>query len=148
MRDVGGQDNQGAAYVFARNQGGTGVWAQVQELAVADGVVWDHFGHSVAIAGDTVTVGAPDHPVGGTDDQGAAYVFVRDRGGVDSWGQAQELAAADGAEGDEFGSAIALSGHTILIGAPNSHIGGNDDQGSAYLFFVVVAEVYLPLIVR
>ena len=48
----------GAAYVFGRNQGGTGAWGQVVKITASDGAEYDYFGYSVAISGDTVVVGA------------------------------------------------------------------------------------------
>ena len=46
---------------------------------------------------------------------GSAYVFVRS-GGV--WSQQQKLLAADAAVGDNFGSSVAISGETVVVGAP------------------------------
>ena len=47
---------QGSAYVFVRSGG---VWSQQQKLLAADAAADDTFGHSVAISGETVVVGAP-----------------------------------------------------------------------------------------
>lgn len=44
--------------------------------------------------------------------------------------QQAELGGGDGAAGDAFGSAVAISGDTALVGAPNK----NDGAGVAYLF--------------
>ncbi len=58
---------------------------------------------------------------------GGAYVFT---GSGASWSQQAELTAADGAEGDEFGKAVAISGSTVLVGA-DQHA---DGAGAAYVF--------------
>ena len=50
---VGGNSRQGAAYVFARNQGGADQWGQVKKLTASDGMARDYFGDSVATSGDT-----------------------------------------------------------------------------------------------
>jgi FG-GAP repeat/FG-GAP-like repeat len=42
--------------------------------------------------------------------------------------------AADGAANDNFGTSVAISGDTAVIGAPHDDIGANTDQGSAYVF--------------
>jgi hypothetical protein len=46
------------------------------------------------------------------------------------WIQQAKLTASDGAESSIFGSAIAISGETIVVGA----VGDNADQGAAYVF--------------
>jgi len=47
-------DGQGAAYVFVRS---AGVWTQQQELTALDGAVFDLFGSSVSVSGDTAVIG-------------------------------------------------------------------------------------------
>src|SRR5262245_38748501 len=122
--DVVGAD-QGSAYVFVRS-GAT--WMQQKKLTADDGAANDLFGYAVAISGDTVVAGAPFNA---NTRQGSAYVFVRS-GGV--WTQQKKLIATDGAAGDQFGASVALSGDTVVVGAPNDDIGANVDQGSAYVF--------------
>ena len=127
--DVGSNLEQGSAYVFVRS-GST--WSEQQKLVAADGAANDYFGWAaVALAGDFAVVGACSDDIGGNRDQGSAYVFVRS-GGI--WSQQRKLTASDGATNDEFGHAVALSGDRVLVGSPRDAIGGNRDQGSAYLF--------------
>jgi hypothetical protein len=99
---------------------------QQAQLFALDGAAGDNFGHAVAIDGDTALVGARLANL----DQGSAYVFVRTGA---SWIFQQQLSAGDGAAGDQFGSSVALSGDTALIGASTDD-GVNLDQGSAYVF--------------
>jgi len=114
---------QGAAYVFVRS--GT-TWTQQQKLTASDSEPYDQFGASVAISGDTVVVGRPDYGA-----MGAAYVFVRSG---TTWTQQQKLTASDGKVYDFLGYTIAISGNTMVIGAPISNIGANTYQGAAYVF--------------
>uniref|UniRef100_UPI0040574A2F FG-GAP repeat protein n=1 Tax=Candidatus Electronema sp. TaxID=2698783 RepID=UPI0040574A2F len=118
----------GSAYVFVRAADGT--WSQQTKLTAADGTVLDEFGSSVAMSGDTAVIGAY-----GDDDKGSwsgsAYVFVRAADGT--WSQQAKLTAADGAADDEFGSSVAVSGNTAVIGAWLDDDKG-DDSGSAYIF--------------
>src|SRR5262249_31949093 len=44
----------------------------------------------------------------------AAYVFLLSSG---VWSQQQKLTASDGAAGDQFGSSVAISGDTAVVGA-------------------------------
>ncbi|MGH8428590.1 MAG: hypothetical protein ACRES7_11555, partial [Gammaproteobacteria bacterium] len=46
----------------------------------------------------------------------------------------QKVIASDGAAGDVFGNAVAVSGTTALISAPAAAINGNTDQGAVYVF--------------
>jgi hypothetical protein len=122
--------NQGSAYVFVR---GAGVWSQQQKLLASDAAAFDQFGLSVAISGETVVVGAPNDAGAAGLNQGSAYVFARSSTGV--WIQEQKLEASDAAN-DNFGSSVAISGVTVVVGAPRDD--GDDpldiDQGSAYVF--------------
>ena len=45
-----------------------------------------------------------------------------------------KLIASDGAAGSEFGSSVAISGSTMVIGAPRATVGTGADQGAAYVF--------------
>jgi uncharacterized repeat protein (TIGR01451 family) len=119
-------DDTGAVYLFVRNEGGKDNWGEVVKLIASDGVPGDRFGNSVAIDGDTVIVGAE----GALSLQGVAYLFVRNEGGQDNWGEVAKLIASDGAAEDRFGCSVAASGDRVLVGAPQ------DDAwtGAAYLF--------------
>jgi len=124
--DSDGGALSGSAFVFVRSGG---VWTQQAKLTAADAAALDEFGSSVALSGDTAVVGAYGDDDGGSS-SGSAYVFVRS-GGV--WTQQAKLTAADAAALDEFGSSVALSGDTALIGAHRDDDGGSS-SGSAYVF--------------
>ncbi|WP_437589481.1 FG-GAP repeat protein [Sorangium sp. So ce1000] len=111
-----------AAYVFVRDGAS---WSQAAVLKPSDGLPGDFFGVSVAIDGDTIVVGnsASARSIG----RRAAYVFERS-GGV--WRERQKLVAQDSPGGDSrFGYAVAASGNTIMVGAPNDY-----GPGGAYIF--------------
>ena len=57
--DVDGTADQGSAYVFVRT--GT-TWSQQAKLTSGDGAAGQNFGYAVAIAGDTVAIGARMRP--------------------------------------------------------------------------------------
>ena len=104
---------------------------QQAELTAPDGVAGDDFGSAVALSGDTALVGADGHTVGGTTDQGAAYVFTLSG---TTWSWQATLTASDGAAKDGFGSAVALDGDTAVIGASGKTIADHDLAGAAYVF--------------
>ncbi|HEY5474140.1 MAG TPA: FG-GAP repeat protein, partial [Candidatus Limnocylindrales bacterium] len=98
---------------------------QLRKVTAPDGAVNDHLGRAVAVSGDTMLTGAPF-----AGDPGAAYVFVRVG---QEWVFQQKLVAPDGAVDDYFGTAVALSGNTALIGSPDDNDNGAG-SGSAYVF--------------
>ena len=104
---------------------------QSAKLLASDGASEDQFGSGVAISGNTAIIGANDDDVGANTDQGSAYIFVRSG---TAWSQQQQLTASDGGAYDYFGSMVAISGDTAIIGADRDDIGTNTDQGSAYVF--------------
>jgi hypothetical protein len=124
------EDDAGAGYAYIPNGGS---WAQQQRFIPSDGEAGDNFGISVALSadGNTAILGSPfaDADV---DNQGAAYVFVRNG---TLWTQQQKLTADDGADGDSFGIRVDLSadGNTALISAYQDDDNG-DDSGSVYVF--------------
>jgi hypothetical protein len=122
----------GSAYVFNRDQDGGDNWGEVEKLTAGDGAANDIFGTSVAVAGDTTVVGAPTHDHGAGFASGSAYVYERNEGGPDAWGQVKELLAFDGAGGDQFGHAVAIDGDTVIVGAPFGDDAG-ESSGSAYV---------------
>ena len=121
--------NTGAAYIFERNQGGVNNWGEVTKLTASDGATGDRFGFVVAISGDAIVVGADLEDERGAD-AGAAYIFERNQGGANNWGEVTKLTASDGAAGDGFGFAVAISGDAIVVGA----VGDNSNTGAAYIF--------------
>jgi hypothetical protein len=128
-------NGSGSAYIFARNKTGMDGWGQVAKLTANDpGAGADaNFGISVDISLDKVVVGAHLANVGTKPDAGSAYIFARNKTGMDGWGQVAKLTAIDGARNDEFGRAVAISGDTVLVGAYlDNHSAGS--AGSAYIF--------------
>ncbi len=127
---VAGKVGAGAAYVFVRS--GT-TWAKQKMLSAADGAGEDAFGASVALAGDTAMVGAPNHDIGAKDSAGASYVFARSG---TTWTKQAEPAASDDAADDGFGASVALAGSTALVGAERDKTVAGTDAGSAYAFLL------------
>jgi len=118
-------NDTGSAYVFQRDEGGADNWGEVVKLIASDAALGDFFGDSVAVSGELAIVGAP-----GGD---SAYIFQRDEGGADNWGEVVKLIASDAAEGDAFGTSVALNGEVAIVGASNNDDAGNA-SGSAYVF--------------
>ena len=129
--------NSGAVYVFIRSNRG---WTQQAYLKASNAVAGDGFGGSVALAGNTLAIGAPFKDSGA----GAVYVFTR-RNGV--WTEEASLKASNTEAPDNFGGGVALVGDTLVVGAPfedSNATGINDndkqsnneavDSGAVYIF--------------
>ncbi len=128
---AGGNAKQGTAYVFTSS--GT-KWSQQQELTATDGAAGDEFGSAVAIDGDTAVIGAPDHGATvGPYYAGTAYAFVRNG---NAWTQQQAFTAAAGQQMIEFGTSVAVSGDTAVVGSIGQSISPGEviSAGDAYVF--------------
>jgi hypothetical protein len=134
-RTVGKNAMQGAVDVFRRPASGwAGSLTQAAELTVADGSEHEALGRSIAIWGGAIVAGADFREVGKNAEQGAVYVFVRPSSGWANATQADELIAANGTTGDSFGRSVAISGNTIVAGAPDHEVAANLGQGAVYAF--------------
>ena len=153
--DDNGADS-GSVYVFTRDPD-SGVWSQAAKLTASDGEALDYFGHSVAVSGNTVLVGAYQDDREETDteteleDSGSVYVFTKPTGGWGAWddlpqtgasdqeedkdGLTAKLNAPNAADDDRFGTSVALDGDKAVIGVPGADDNNNGvDSGSAYVF--------------
>jgi hypothetical protein len=78
-------------------------------------------------------VGAPAAKVGTNASQGAVYVFTQQSGGWSDETQAAKLTASDGAVDDNLGHSVAISGSTVVAGAPGPVLNGSQ-PGAVYVF--------------
>lgn len=101
------------------------------KIISTESVVNAEFGLEVAIDGDTAVIGVPMERVARQIQRGAVYVFVK-RNGV--WINQAKLLAADGYQRQQFGRRIAISGNTLVVGAPLTDVNGVKDQGAIYIF--------------
>ena len=62
---------------------------------------------------------------------GVAYIYSGT-----NYATEKKVIASDGAFGDSFGSAVAMSsdGTRVIVGAYNKQIGANQAQGAAYVY--------------
>ena len=130
--DEGGGNFRGAAYIFGRNVGGPNNWGEVKKLTASDAADLDFFGNSVSISGDLVVVGVVNKHDAGSN-SGAAYIYERNHGGQNNWGERKKLTASDAAADDRFGCSVAINGDFIVVGA-HFEDGGGTDRGAAYIY--------------
>lgn len=140
----------GASYVFVRS--GT-AWMQQAYLKASNTGSGDRFGYSVAAFGDTAVIGATGEASNSTGvngnqgnnsaaNSGASYIFTRN-GTV--WSQQAYLKASNATGTFWFGTSVAISGDTIVVGSSNeasnaTGVNGNQadtsapQAGAAYVF--------------
>jgi len=128
----------GAAYVFRREADGQ--WVEEAKLPLPFMQTGDEAGASVAIRGDLALVGVPGtlFPFEGDicGDCGAVYLYRRIDG---EWAFIEALYDPERQPGDRLGAAIALSGATLVAGAPLDDAPAFN-TGSASVFTVVGAD--------
>lgn len=142
--DTGELLNSGAIYVFRRSEEGT--WEQQAYIKPDTPEASGLFGWSVALWNGTILGGAYNQsterdgaPVPGS---GAAYVF---REGENGWTQDAVLSADNAGVEDHFGAAVALTGDTLVVGAPDEDGATSldddevdpsirEDSGAVYVF--------------
>jgi hypothetical protein len=121
----------GAAYVFTRS----GVtWTQHSKLVMTNGSDYDQFGISVSISDDGSVCAIGGYHDSDKGERSGSVAIFKKNGGV--WEQTSKLLASDGAEGDQFGNSVSLSGDgkTCVIGAyfDDNRLGVS--AGAAYVF--------------
>lgn len=111
-------------------------WEIVQTLLVSDPNAFCA-GCGLAIDDDTIVIGAPGlTPIDNSDSSHqAAFVFKRISG---TWREIAKLQAPDQTAYDDFAESVAVSGETIVIGAPQKN-----GLGAIYIFRESGASVNL-----
>jgi hypothetical protein len=117
----------GQAYVFAEPVGGwSGVVDEVATLIPAGGSAL----HDPVISGSTIVAGES----GAGGGAGTVDVFDEPAGGWAGQVHASAtLTASDATAGAGLGTAVAVSGNTIVAGAPQARVGA-DTPGAVYVF--------------
>ena len=120
--NIGG-DELGSATVFRRVAGD---WQFDERIEATFGEHGDAFGSAVAVAGDWIAVGEPEDNGTAGIDTGSVTVF-RDTGPF--WSEFAFLESPNASAGDMFGTAVAMTGDTLLVGAPFSSPAGFESGG-------------------
>lgn len=104
---------------------------KTSKLTASDGKAFDTLGWNVAISGNTIAVGAPGATIGSNSAQGAIYVFEKPASGWKNMTQTAKLTASDGQTLSLLGRGVAISGNTIVAGAPGQF---TNQFGEAYVY--------------
>ncbi|MDF1808543.1 MAG: GC-type dockerin domain-anchored protein [Phycisphaerales bacterium] len=133
--------NFGEDGVDIYRRGISGQWTHESSLLPADNFPGNRFGISVSIDGDKLAVGAskddPDDLTHAWEGKGSVYIYDRVN---TTWSLTGRVSAADGSQGDEFGSSVAikstLSGWDLVVGSPDfsADSSGINEAGALYVF--------------
>ncbi|MGH8173997.1 MAG: hypothetical protein ACREPX_12720, partial [Rhodanobacteraceae bacterium] len=116
----------GAAYVFTRSGD---AWSQSARLTASSSA---YFGWSVALAGGWLAVGDPGTTVDISDaPPGNVHLFA---GSGSTWNEQTTLVPSVSSNDDQFGYSIAMSGDTLLVGAPLADDGIEANVGLVFEF--------------
>jgi len=119
----------GAAYVYEKSSSG---WSFVQKLIAPNGTQFDNFSSSLAIAKNTIVVGA-FNANGIAFLSGSAYVFEYDGS---QWVAQQTLFPSQGGTAMGFGLRLAIDdeANRIAVAARDEDINGLGNVGAVYVF--------------
>lgn len=122
---VGAPNVIGSVYLYKRSTGGQ--WQHIK--VITSNELGDEFGHAVKIFKNTLVVGAFGDRRNGFQ-SGTAYVFEKNSGGQNNWGQVTELRPLTVAQEDRFGYSVGISDGLIAIGSDQRNLG----NGAVYLY--------------
>jgi FG-GAP repeat len=119
-----GQPDAGNVYVFNASTG-----ALIESFSSPNAQPFGDFGTSVSVSGQVVVVGAYGETADGDGAAGHAYTFNTMTGALIS-----TLTSPNAQSDGYFGWSVAVSGKTVVVGAPFETAGGFDGAGNAYTF--------------
>ncbi len=126
-----GAPGEGSGVVHRFRRGADGNWTLAGTVAAEAAEAGDRFGAALAVEGSRLAVGAP----GRSMRKGGVFVFGRQTDG--SWKQDGVLLAARGTDNAGLGTALALKGDRLVVGAPGAVViagPGGGTAGAAVVF--------------
>ncbi len=124
--NTGVSDGPGRVFVYQQDSM-TGLWNEFLTITPDDSQNCDEFGSDLQLIHDTLYVGSRFAP-GASAFSGGVYVFQRNEGGPDSWGQVFKVIGPSGQT--EFGVAVAVHNNDMIIGQRRF----NNSAGNAQLY--------------
>lgn len=122
----GNDANNGAVYLFKKDQGGTDSWGFVKKITSPITNPGSEFGTDISFSGQALVVKDKDRNV---------YLYQVDNGGTNNWGYAGQLLSSDYTSTDQFGASFSIANNVIIVGAPAQSNALGTNIGAAYLFY-------------
>ena len=119
---------RGAVYVYENNDD---IWTLSQKIIAPDAGINDDFGCDIDFNDEVLIIGARSDNASGT-----AYVYKNIDG---TWTFFEKIIPSDGADGDDFGDGVAISGSNFIVGAQWCDIFGVN-SGAAYMYSTLSPE--------
>ncbi|QDT75571.1 hypothetical protein [Lacipirellula limnantheis] len=123
--DFQGRQSVGTVSIFQQGLYAPGVFDELKTICPLDIDPGDDFGDNLALEGDVLAASATSN-----DAVGAVYLFERNVGGPDNWGQTAKLVPSVVTSPRSFGSDLAFDEDRLIVGAA-SRAGGH---GQAFIF--------------
>ncbi|MFK7888538.1 MAG: thrombospondin type 3 repeat-containing protein, partial [Gammaproteobacteria bacterium] len=121
------------AYVFRHAIGDTSDWSLVRKLEATTQIGnIAEYGTAVDISGQSIIVGAQKGGTGSTG--GLAFIYDRDAGGADNWGEVKLLVDDIFDSNANFGVAVAIDGDTAVVGASLLDLNQFNNEGGFYIY--------------
>ncbi len=134
--------HQGSAYAFELS---AGTWGQLSKLTAGGSQVNENFGSVVAIDGDHIAVGGPgyDNVSPSKIDSGRVGMFLRLTSPSLGWFLDTVVAPSDPVTSGRYGSAVALDGIRLFVGAPGASNLAAVATGASYVYETVGVGAWL-----
>ena len=110
--------NNGAVTIYKRTSSSS-PWYFYKKIVPSDVDASAAFGGAIAVSGDYLVVGAAKHG-GYYSEYGAVYVFSKNQGGFDNWGEVKKIQASSLVDDSYFGASLDISGTKLVVGASGS----------------------------
>lgn len=107
-----------AAHIFVKPPGGWVDMTETAKLTPVDPNSYAAFGYAVGVDGKNAVVGSRFRSNGSFIDAGGAYIYTEPPGGWHDMSSATVLTGSDARHNTWFGSALALSDKSLVVGAP------------------------------
>ncbi|TAG09651.1 MAG: hypothetical protein EAZ42_06205 [Verrucomicrobia bacterium] len=120
----GTNTNQGAIFAFGRNIGGDNNWGLIKQFTLTEpllpsGKLADRLGTVMSLSGNFLAASAiPDSDSYDTAIK-SVYLFEKDRGGLDNWGQVPgvRIHSSDFSSGFSYARSFSLFGDLLVVGS-------------------------------
>lgn len=121
----------GAVYLINRTSGNPNTWPLVRKLMPTATGTPSGFGDSIALSQNWLAVSAPTETPSGNTTKGAVYLYSRDSGGANNWGQVHRLLIDDIASPYDQ---LSLLADTLVVSRPLAIVDGKVNAGAVHVF--------------